>query len=178
MVGLLGGSTLKVSSKGEGSTFSFDLTFKLGRKNKSEPAESDEVKIQSTTKTGYCILLVEDNKVNIKLATRLLEKMGHKVAVAENGKLGVEAASKDKFDLILMDMQMPVMDGLSATREIRRQEKEGAANSEPVLNIAMTANAMKGNREKCIEAGMDDYLTKPIKAELVNKVINQCLAER
>ena len=115
--------------------------------------------------------------MNVKLATRLLEKQGHRVTVAENGRLGVEAAFSDEFDLVLMDMQMPEMDGLAATREIRRREQESAADKRHVPIVAMTANAMKGDREKCIEAGMDDYLSKPIKIEIINQVIGQCLAD-
>ena len=179
LVGLLGGTTLKVSSQeGEGSTFSFELPFALGNKVNAEP-DSTKKKEKQPEKIAACrILLVEDNMVNIKLATRLLEKQGYKVTVAENGRLGVEAAFKDEFDLILMDMQMPEMDGLAATREIRRREKESTADKRHVPIVAITANAMKGDREKCIEAGMDDYLSKPIKIETINQAISRCLADR
>jgi len=104
------------------------------------------------------ILLVEDNLVNQRLTFRILEKRGHTVVVAANGEEALEAFGRDRFDLILMDIQMPVMDGLEATRMIRAQE-EHARGHTPV--IAMTAHAMKGDREKCLAAGMDDYLSKP-----------------
>ena len=179
LVALLGGTTLKVSSQeGEGSTFSFELPCTLGGKVGAEPDDAKKVE-RAPEKISACrILLVEDNLVNVKLATRLIEKQGHRVTVAENGRLGVDAAFKDEFDLILMDMMMPEMDGLTATREIRRREKESGPGKRHLPIVAMTANAMKGDREKCIEAGMDDYLTKPIKIDIINQVIDQCLANR
>ena len=106
------------------------------------------------------VLLVEDNPINQKVAARLLEKAGHKVVIATNGKeaLAVLAGSPD-FDLVLMDVQMPEMDGLAATGAIRHQEL-ATGNHIPI--IAMTAHAMKGDRERCLAAGMDGYLSKPI----------------
>ena len=116
---------------------------------------------------GRWILLVEDNLVNQKLAWTLLSKAGHRVALAVNGIEAVERAGKNAYDLILMDVQMPGMDGLEATRRIRELPEPFA--SQPI--IAMTANAMKGDREKCIQAGMNDYLSKPIDRQgLLNKV--------
>ena len=122
---------------------------------------------------GLKILLAEDNIVNQKLAVKLLEKRGHKVTVASNGKKAVELYEADSFDLILMDVQMPEMDGLEATKQIRKREREMLNNIagspyskskiKKILIVAMTAHAMKGDREKCLEAGMDDYITKPIK---------------
>ena len=173
LVSLLGGTTLKVKSReGEGSTFSFELSFKQGGKICTEP-KAEKIEKQTDTIPACRILLVEDNPVNIKLASRLLEKQGHRVVVAENGKLAVEAVCKDEFDLVLMDMQMPVMDGLEATREIRRLEKEEKQKAGHVPIVAMTANAMKGDREQCLESGMDDYITKPININVINRVIGQ-----
>ena len=178
LVGLLGGTTLKVSSRqGEGSTFSFELPFRLGRKIGAESGKAEKAEKQSEKITACRILLVEDMMLNAELARMLLEEQGHRVTVAENGKLGVEAAFNDEYDLILMDMVMPEMDGLTATREIRRREQESATVKRHVPIIAITANAMKGDREKCIEAGMDDYFTKPIKIEMINQVIGQCLTD-
>jgi|GEM_PF-589258 len=114
------------------------------------------------------ILLAEDNPINRKLAVRLLEKMGHTVTVAENGRQAVSALERHGFDLVLMDVQMPELDGLDATRTIREQE---VATGRHVPIVAMTAHAMKGDRERCMEAGMDDYLSKPINAaELFNAI--------
>ncbi len=106
------------------------------------------------------VLLVEDNAVNRKLATRLLEKLGHHVAAAHDGAMAVTMTAGRDYDAILMDMQMPVMDGLEATRAIRR--RDAARRRTPI--IALTANAMSGDRERCIEAGMDDHVSKPIEA--------------
>jgi CheY-like chemotaxis protein len=111
------------------------------------------------------VLLVEDNRVNQRVATALLERRGYRVSLAENGALAVDllTAGDAHFDVVLMDMQMPVMDGLEATRRIRAAE---AASGRPrQLVFAMTANAMQGDREICVDAGMDDYVSKPIKAE-------------
>jgi two-component system, sensor histidine kinase and response regulator len=111
------------------------------------------------------ILLAEDNAVNQLVALRLLEKSGHTVVVAANGKKALEALDKASFDLILMDVQMPEMNGLDATRAIRERERQSGGR---IPIIAMTAHAMKGDEEKCLASGMDDYLTKPIRtAELL-----------
>jgi PAS domain S-box-containing protein len=105
------------------------------------------------------ILLAEDNPVNQEVAVHLIERRGHSVIVAENGRQAVEAIERHKFDLVLMDVQMPEMGGLEATRVIREKEK-GSGHHLPI--IAMTAHAMQGDREQCLEAGMDGYLAKPI----------------
>ena len=117
---------------------------------------------QRDRQTALEVLLVEDNPVNQRLAMRVLEKWGHRVTLAADGQLALDALAQRTFDVALMDMQMPVMGGIEATREIRRRE---AAMGKPRLPIiAMTANAMQGDREACLEAGMDDYIAKPIKA--------------
>jgi two-component system, sensor histidine kinase and response regulator len=105
------------------------------------------------------LLLVEDNPVNQKLAVRLLERLGHQVAVADDGRQALTALAAQEVDLVLMDVQMPVMDGFEATAAIRAREREHGGHL-PI--IAMTAHAMKGDRERCLAAGMDDYVTKPI----------------
>ncbi len=107
------------------------------------------------------VLLVEDNLVNQKVAARILAKAGLNIEVANNGVEAVEMQSREGFDLLLMDCQMPEMDGFEATREIRRLERESGENIRVPI-IAMTANAMEGDRERCIDSGMDDYLSKPI----------------
>jgi CheY-like chemotaxis protein len=120
------------------------------------------------------ILLAEDNAINQRLAVRLLEKQGHTVAVAGNGKEALAALEGQPFDLILMDVQMPQMDGLEAAAHIREQEK-GSGKHIPI--IAMTAQAMKGDREQCLEAGMDGYVCKPIQPAQLWQAMAELLHE-
>ena len=114
------------------------------------------------------ILLAEDNLINQKLAIRLLEKEGYSITAANNGREAIAALGREPFDLVLMDIQMPEMDGLETTALIRRQEE---TTGEHLLIIAMTAHAMKGDRERCLEAGMDGYVSKPIQPAELFKVI-------
>ncbi len=114
------------------------------------------------------ILCAEDTPANQKVITKILSKRGHRVEIAHNGREAVDRSQREQFDLIIMDVQMPTMDGLQATKLIRENERETKRH---VPVVAMTAHAMRGDREKCIDAGMDDYLTKPIDAErLIRKV--------
>jgi two-component system sensor histidine kinase/response regulator len=125
------------------------------------PAESHtETTSVARVEDSMTVLLAEDNSVNRKLATRLLEKRGHRVIVAQNGREAIDALAKEPVDLVLMDVQMPVMDGLEATSAIRANEKQ---TGEHVPIIALTAHAMRGDQERCREAGADDYLSKPIR---------------
>ena len=145
-----------------------------GNDNTQKPAEKKLVtqySIREEIKQSTRILLAEDNPVNQKLATIILSKAGYKVTVTPNGKQALEifTNSPDDFDAILMDIQMPEMDGYEATRCIR----EKGFNDIPI--VAMTANAMKGDRELCLEAGMNDYITKPIKREIVFQILEKWL---
>jgi PAS domain S-box-containing protein len=114
------------------------------------------------------ILVAEDNAVNQRLATRLLEKRGHHVVVVGNGREALIALEKDTFDLVLMDIQMPNMDGMEATTKIREREELAGGH---VSVVALTAHAMKGDEELCLAAGMDDYLTKPIRPQELDKLL-------
>jgi CheY-like chemotaxis protein len=114
------------------------------------------------------VLLAEDNAVNRKVATTLLEKRGHHVVVTSNGKEALAALQKDSYDLVLMDVQMPEMDGFEATRTIRGLEL-GTALHQQI--IALTAHAMIGDRERCLEAGMDGYLTKPLRPQELDQLL-------
>jgi PAS domain S-box-containing protein len=125
---------------------------------------------------SFNILLAEDNLINQTLAIRLLETRGHRVTLALNGVEVVEAFKKGDFDLILMDIQMPEMDGFEATRAIRGlmlEKCDSKVRTSHIPIIAMTAHAMTGDREKCIDAGMDDYVSKPIKPEALYSVIDK-----
>jgi two-component system, sensor histidine kinase and response regulator len=121
------------------------------------------------------VLLAEDNQVNQKLATRMLEKRNHAVIVVNNGKEALAALERERFDLVLMDMQMPEMDGFVATGLLREREKV-TGKHQPV--VAMTALAMNGDREKCISAGMDDYLSKPIRPQELDAVLDRYVDEK
>ncbi len=130
--------------------------------------------VREEIKHSVRLLVAEDNPVNQKLAVMMLQKAGYTVEVAGNGREAVEAirCGQKPFDIILMDIQMPEMDGLEATRQIR---KDGFTE---IPIIAMTANAMKGDREICIEAGMNDYISKPVKREIVFTIVEKWLYER
>jgi CheY-like chemotaxis protein len=119
-------------------------------------------------------LIAEDDRVNQRLISRLLEKRGHTVVLVENGRDAVDVLEKQRFDIILMDGQMPVMDGFEATKHIREDEKSNGGHT-PI--IALTALAMKGDEDRCLASGMDGYVTKPIKLEELFSVIEKVIPE-
>ena len=119
------------------------------------------------------ILLAEDNPVNQKVTVAILERKGHTVEVAENGRLAVDALASGDFDIVLMDIQMPVLDGLDATAEIRDRER-GTGTHTPL--IALTANAMKGDRERCLQSGLDAYIATPLRPAELFKTIDEVLS--
>ncbi|MDI1320497.1 MAG: response regulator, partial [bacterium] len=138
------------------------------RVDSNAPTPADPVaRLADTIPLG--ILLVEDNPVNQKVALRDLDRMGYRADTAANGLEGVQAVRDHDYKLVFMDMQMPEMDGLQATREIRAKI---AKERQPVI-IALTANAMQGDRERCLAAGMDDYITKPVKIDDIQAVITR-----
>jgi CheY-like chemotaxis protein len=130
-------------------------------KNVSNAVEQNNFK----TKENLKLLVAEDNPVNQKLIMSILKKLGYSATLVENGALAYEAALKDEYDIIIMDLQMPLMDGLDASRNIKANEK---IKKKPII-IALTANAMEGDRERCLAAGMDEYMTKPIQVKLLEE---------
>ncbi|MGD8802426.1 MAG: response regulator, partial [Gammaproteobacteria bacterium] len=143
------------SVPGEGSTFWFRITLPIGEAQATTQPGSSEQAVKGLLQ-GH-VLLVEDNPINQMVAQKMLEKIGLESTLAGDGQEALNRLEQDRFDAVLMDCQMPVMDGFEATRRIREQS---ALTSLPV--IAMTANVMEGDREKCIEAGMNDYIGKPV----------------
>jgi len=136
------------------------------------PAAEPAAPTEAPASAPLNVLLAEDNPVNVKFALKVLERAGHQVTVAGNGREAVELWSSKPFDLILMDVQMPEMDGLDATRAIRRAE---AGRDGRIPIIAMTANAMAGDREICLDAGMDGYVTKPVKREALFEELSRVM---
>jgi len=159
LVELMGGAMWVESTPGKGSVFAFNLpfTFPHGENDATPDSIISGTPGSMAGLSGLRVLLVEDNEFNRQLATALLARAGIAVSSASDGAEAVRAAQQQQFDAVLMDIQMPNMDGLEATRQIR---KNPALADLPI--IAMTANAMAGDREHCLAAGMSDYITKPI----------------
>jgi PAS domain S-box-containing protein len=164
LVGLMGGEVGVESTPGRGSTFHFTVRFGLA----DAAAASAPAALPAPVVRPLRVLLAEDNPVNQQVALRVLEKRGHTVVVAADGRAAVARACEAAFDLVLMDMQMPEMDGLEATAAIRAAEA-GSGRRTPI--VAMTANALEGDRERCLAAGMDDYLAKPIDFAALDRVL-------
>ena len=144
----------------------------LGSQERAAPAVAEQSPAcPPPAFAGRSALLVEDNAINRKVGQRLLEKLGFEVALAENGREAIEAAERQRFDAILMDCQMPEMDGFEATRHLRAS---GAARGAPIL--AITARAMEGDRAACLAAGMDGYLSKPIRPDDLSRLLEQLLS--
>ncbi len=133
----------------------------------SDPARSP-VTFPAAPPAGGPILIAEDNAINQKVIERMVQKLGYRVKLVANGRDAIDALSRDVYELIFMDCQMPEMDGFEACREIRKNE-----GSSRIPIIAITANAMKGDRERCLAAGMDDYVSKPFKQDDLRVVIER-----
>ena len=165
LVGLMGGHIWLESDRGIGSTFHFTARFGVadGRNLQDAAKKHPEPRTLSAAQQRKLhILIADDNVTNSRLATRLVAKQGHSTVVVGSGRAVLKALEKENFDLVLMDVQMPDMDGFEATSFIREQER-GTQKHLPI--IAMTAHAMSGDRERCLEAGMDAYITKPVDAK-------------
>lgn len=159
LVSMMGGQLQVRSREQEGSTFWFDLTFPLDEMTENRETITPLTRNLEPNGPQLRILLAEDTPANQKLMTTVLLKHGHHVTVVTNGLEAVESVQKESFDLVLMDIQMPVMSGLQATAAIRALPSPGPCN---IPIIALTAHAMQGDESRCLEAGMDAYLAKPI----------------
>ena len=165
LIELMGGELDLVSTKNEGTTLCVNLTLSQANRPASfTPAETDRIK---TIRPNARVLLAEDNKVNQKVVISILRKAGCEVDAVENGKDAVRKLCENRYDMVLMDCQMPVMDGFEATARIRSLD-------EPICRIpiiALTAHAMKDDKQKCLDSGMDDYLPKPVgRQELIDTI--------
>ena len=176
LVELQGGSMSVLSSIGEGSTFSFQIRCGVCSEPDASPQKrSAEKRVRrGASRERLKVLLAEDNRVNQLLVVRLLEGRGHQVMVVGDGQAALNAIEEQSFDLILMDIQMPEMDGLEAARILRERTLHGRRTA-PI--IAMTAHAMKGDRDKCIEAGMAGYISKPIQPEQLFELMEDVMAQ-
>ncbi|CAH1193949.1 Aerobic respiration control sensor protein ArcB [Paenibacillus auburnensis] len=164
IIGMMGGEIYAESDGKSGSSFTFTIRLK-----ETVAPQTQEIHLQKRhTIREASILIAEDNHINQLVLTKTLEKMGHQVTTVTNGIDAVQATQSKHFDLILMDLHMPIMNGFDAMRLIKEELKE---NSPPI--IAVTANALKGDREKCLTEGMDEYISKPIKRDVVQKLLNQ-----
>ncbi len=176
LVQLQGGSMSVRSAPSQGSTFSFNI--RCGICSQSEPAPQKRAaggsRSLSHARQRLKILLAEDNRVNQLLVVRLLQARGHEVSVVNDGRAALDAIETQSFDLILMDIQMPEMDGLEAARIVRERERAGRPAA-PI--IAMTAHAMKGDRDKCLAAGMRGYISKPIQPEELFDTMDDVMAQ-
>jgi signal transduction histidine kinase/ActR/RegA family two-component response regulator len=175
---LMGGSLWLESRPGEGANFYFDLPFELAAPVvETTPAPTAAAGAAASAPVAAVerhILVVEDNPINQTLVKTILAKLGYRHTLAGNGQLALDALDAGDFDLILMDCQMPVMDGYEATRIIRHREL-GSGQRIPIL--AVTAHALGGDRERCLEAGMDDYLAKPYRFEEIREKIARLLGQ-
>lgn len=181
---LMGGSIGVESDEGKGSTFFIVLPLESRTTPKvmtSDPVRSvaEAGGMSDTEREGAMhLLLAEDNEINQIVATEILKAAGYVCVIAPNGVRAIEEARKERFDLVLMDCQMPEMDGFDATREIRKLEAIGevrARTGDRLPIIALTANAMKGDKERCLDAGMDGYETKPVESARLLKTIHDTL---
>ena len=169
LVELMGGALEVHSQEGLGSCFRFGVELPVGELGSLAPAPADP---DSRIPAPHLrVLVVEDNAINQKVITKMLEKAGHRADMAGNGIEALAALCERPYDLVLMDCQMPEMDGFEATR-LLRDPTSGVLNPR-VKVVALTANAMVGDRERCLAAGMDDYLAKPVQMQALLSLLSR-----
>jgi CheY-like chemotaxis protein len=163
------GATISAESElGRGSTFRFTIDLAVAREAGRATADATETASPNWSKSPR-VLVAEDDPVNQTVIARSLERAGCDADIVGDGEQALRALSERHYDLVLMDCQMPVIDGYEATRELRR--REGSGHHTPV--IAMTAHAMDGAAEDCLQAGMDDYLSKPLRRDRLNEALRR-----
>jgi PAS domain S-box-containing protein len=172
LVGLMGGSIRLTSEVGKGSDFGFELEFPLSNESEAR-AQKQLHAFPMTTIRPLDILLAEDSPTNQTLAVAILNKSGHKATVANNGVEAFNMFKTQTFDVVLMDVQMPEMDGIEAAREVRRFEQQNGREQTPI--IALTAHVMQEDRRRCAEAGMDGYLSKPLRPSELRSELSRLL---
>jgi len=177
LIDMMGGNISVSSKEGEGATFRVTLQLPLQSEPRQEatPALPQPI-VSPSCFEGRQILLVEDNLVNQKVAELILERLGCEVRVAENGEQAVAMTADFPCELVFMDCQMPVLNGYDATRQIRQRELARSESHLPI--IAMTAHAMPGERERCLAAGMDDFVAKPINRDMLADMLKQWLPDK
>ncbi len=176
---LMGGEIGVESEIEKGSKFWFTTVFNIGKKEKKI---FKKTKIINISGKKLNILLAEDNPINQRVAIFNLKRLGHITDIAENGKIAIEKFQKKSYDLILMDIQMPELDGMEATKKIREIEKKSKIKKNPISIVAMTANALKGDKENFLSKGMDNYISKPFKpkelADLLNEISKKLILSK
>lgn len=171
LVGMMGGDIRVESMEEKGATFVFNIQVAVPEHElEGSSGEEEGTAAQADEANRSKVLVVDDHPINQRLMVSMLDKLGYRADVAEDGNQAVELARKSAYDFIFMDLQMPVMDGLEATSLIRQ---EGSGSPDKTVIIAMTANVMEGIQDRCTAAGMDGYISKPLKLSSIKQMISR-----
>jgi len=177
LVEIMKGNIELVSTEGKGTVFKVIIPFRLSEKLQEKQEKQEKLlmdkKVAIDISESPSILVVEDSEVNKMIVTSMLKGLNYKADVVSNGKEALEAMENKKYHLILMDLQMPVMDGFTATKEIRKRERE--SHEQPCVIVALTANVLEKTQETCLKIGMDDFICKPINLKILTEVLEKHL---